>query len=114
MSLMIKRRCRPRVPIAQAKTQTFNPPTTLDFLSKVNGFRDDTVTASALAAWGLSQNMGSAVIGTMETLGTITDNPAEVKYEQQEPVSAWSDDDWNPSGGVGVAQGHNKVVLKGL
>ena len=73
--------------------------------SAPKGRNDDTVTASALAAWGLSQNMGSAVIGTMETLGTVTDNPGEVKYEQQEPVSAWSDDDWNPSGGDGSCTG---------
>ncbi len=82
--------------------------------SAPKGRNDDTVSASALAAWGLSQNMGSAVIGTMEVTGTITDNPAEIKYEQQEPVSAWGDDDWDPTGGMGVARGHNKVVLKGL
>ena len=76
--------------------------------SAPKGRNDDCVTSAALGAWGLSQNMGSAVIGQPEIISKSESD--ENRPYNMEEVAEWEPSD--DTGEKGIARGHNKHVLK--
>src|SRR5271157_2026996 len=72
------------------------------------GRHDDTVTACALAVWGLDQIMSSQLIGTPEIVSKSGDD--ENSPYNMEEIAEWEPAD--DGGEKGVARAHNKIVLK--
>jgi len=76
--------------------------------SAPKGRNDDTVTACALAVWGLDQMASSQLIGTPEIV-------SKAEHDENNPYNMEEVAEWEPEddgGQKGVGRAHDKIVLK--
>ena len=72
------------------------------------GLHDDTITAAALAVWGLDQECAANLIGTPEIV-------SKAEHDENNPYNMEEVAEWEPEddgGQKGVGRAHDKIVLK--